>query len=58
MAWLAAQDGVSTIIPEARNAQQARSNAAAGSLKISEGFNKSVRDLYDAKLREQIHPRW
>lgn len=58
LAWLAAQDGVSTIIPGARNAQQARSNAAAGSLKISEGFNKSVRDLYDAKLREQIHPRW
>jgi len=58
LAWLAAQDGVSTIIPGARYAQQARANAAAGSMQISEGFNASVRDLYDAKLRAQIHPRW
>ncbi|QIV86712.1 aldo/keto reductase [Glutamicibacter mishrai] len=58
LAWLAAQDGISTIIPGARNPEQARANAAAGSLEISEGFNVSVRDLYDTKLRAQIHPRW
>lgn len=58
LAWLAAQDGISTIIPGARNPEQARANAAAGSLEISEGFNTSVRDLYDTKLRAQIHPRW
>ncbi|WP_440103643.1 aldo/keto reductase [Glutamicibacter mishrai] len=58
LAWLAAQDGISTIIPGARNPEQARANAAAGSLEISEGFNASVRDLYDTKLRAQIHPRW
>ncbi|UYQ77118.1 aldo/keto reductase [Glutamicibacter sp. JL.03c] len=58
LAWLAAQDGISTIIPGARNPEQARANAAAGSLEISGGFNASVRDLYDTKLRAQIHPRW
>ncbi|WP_334123924.1 aldo/keto reductase [Glutamicibacter sp.] len=58
LAWLAAQEGISTIIPGARNPEQARANAAAGSLEISEGFNASVRDLYDSMLRAQIHPRW
>lgn len=58
LGWLAAQDGISTIIPGARNPEQARANAAAGSLEISEGFNASVRNLYDTKLRAQIHPRW
>ncbi|MGP9529428.1 aldo/keto reductase [Glutamicibacter sp. AOP5-A2-18] len=58
LAWLAAQEGISTIIPGARNEQQARANAAAGSLEISGQFNTAVRDLYDAKLRAQIHPRW
>jgi len=58
LAWLAAQEGISTIIPGARNPEQARANAAAGSLEISEGFKKSVRDLYDSSLRAQIHPRW
>lgn len=58
LAWLAAQEGISTIIPGARNPQQARGNAAAGSLQISTEFNTAVRDLYDAKLRAQIHPRW
>ncbi|KSU65397.1 aldo/keto reductase [Arthrobacter sp. NIO-1057] len=58
LAWLAAQEGISTIIPGARNPEQARANAAAGALEISEGFNASVRDLYDSMLRAQIHPRW
>jgi len=58
LAWLAAQDGISTIIPGARNPEQARANAVAGSLKVSEKFNQAVRDLYDEKLRAQIHPRW
>ncbi|HJX80072.1 aldo/keto reductase [Glutamicibacter sp.] len=58
LAWLAAQDGISSIIPGARNAEQARANAAAGSLQISGGFNASVRELYDTKLRAAIHPRW
>lgn len=58
LAWLAAQEGISSIIPGARTADQARANAAAGSLQISGGFNASVRELYDTKLRAAIHPRW
>src|SRR4051812_15308887 len=34
LAWVAAQDGVSTVIPGARNRAQAESNAAAGSLEL------------------------
>ncbi len=58
LAWLAAQDGISTIIPGARSTAQAQANAAAGSLEISADFNDAVRKLYDEKLRAQIHPRW
>ena len=58
LAWLAAQDGISTVIPGARSTAQAQANAAAGSLRISGEFSASVRDLYDRKLRAQIHPRW
>lgn len=58
LAWLAAQDGISTVIPGARSTAQALANAAAGPLRISGEFSASVRDLYDRKLRAQIHPRW
>ncbi|MFJ2618583.1 aldo/keto reductase [Glutamicibacter sp. NPDC087344] len=58
LAWLAAQDGISTIIPGARSTAQAQANAAAGSLEVSADFNDAVRKLYDEKLRAQIHPRW
>jgi aryl-alcohol dehydrogenase-like predicted oxidoreductase len=59
LAWVAQQEGVSTVIPGARNAEQARSNAAAGSVPdLGEEFDAAVRDLYDRRLRAQIHPLW
>lgn len=59
LAWVAQQEGVSTVIPGARNAEQARSNAAAGSVAdLGEGFDAAVRELYDRRLRAQIHPLW
>ncbi len=59
IAWVAAQPGVSTVIPGARNAEQARANAAAGSLDaLSPAFLDGVRSLYDSRLREAVHPRW
>lgn len=58
LAWLASRPEISSIIPGARNAEQARANAAAGSLALPEGFDAAVRELYDARLREAIHPRW
>ncbi|MEJ3405113.1 aldo/keto reductase [Rathayibacter sp. YIM 133350] len=59
LAWVAQLPGVSSVIPGARTPDQARSNAAAGSLApLGESFNDGVRDLYDRRLRAQIHPRW
>ncbi|MRX44442.1 aldo/keto reductase [Agromyces kandeliae] len=58
LAWVAAQDGVSTVIPGARNPEQARANAAAGSLELPEPFGAAVRDLYDRDIRASVHHRW
>ena len=59
LAWVAQIDGVSSVIPGARSVQQARGNAAAGSVApLSPAFNEGVQDIYDRMLRDQIHPRW
>ena len=59
LAWCAQQDGVSTVIPGARSADQARANAAAGELPaLSSALLDGVRALYDSRLREQVHNRW
>ena len=58
LAWVAAQDGVSSVIPGARNPEQARSNAAAGSIELPASFQAQVRELYDRDIRPQVHDRW
>ncbi len=59
IAWCAQQPGVSTVIPGARNADQARSNAAAGELPaLGSDLLDGVRRIYDTHLRAAIHPRW
>ena len=58
LAWVATQRGVSTVIPGARNPEQARANAAAGSLELHEDFDDVVRELYDREIRAQVHGRW
>jgi aryl-alcohol dehydrogenase-like predicted oxidoreductase len=59
LAWLAQLDGVSTVIPGARNAEQAGANAAAGSVApLDAGFTEAVTELYDRHFRESIHDRW
>ncbi|WP_413452815.1 aldo/keto reductase [Georgenia phoenicis] len=58
LAWVAAQDGVSSVIPGARNPEQARANAAAGSIELPAELDDAVRTIYDRDLREAIHPRW
>ena len=57
-AWIARQSGVSTVIPGARNPEQARANAAAGSLELPDPFDAAVRDLYDREIRASVHHRW
>jgi aryl-alcohol dehydrogenase-like predicted oxidoreductase len=58
LAWVASQSGVSTVIPGARNPEQARANAAAGSLELPDSFDAAVRELYDREIRASVHHRW
>ncbi len=59
LAWLAQLEGISTVIPGARNAEQARANAAAGSVApLDARFTVGVRDIYDRYFRAAIHDRW
>lgn len=57
--WIIQQPGVTTVIPGARSAEQARSNAAAAQLpELSPGTLAAVGDLYDRRVREQVEGRW
>ena len=58
IAWVAAQDGVTTVIPGARSVEQAQANAAAASVTLGEEFDDGVRWIYDHYFRDAIHPRW
>ena len=62
LAWIASLPGVTAVIPGARNVRQAQSNADAAAL-LEAGFDLAafdtvVRDVYDRRLREDIHPAW
>lgn len=62
LAWIASRPGVTTVIPGARNVAQARANAAAGAL-LDGGFDLAafdtrVYEVYDARLRADVHPLW
>ena len=59
LAWVWQQPGVTTVIPGARNPQQARANAAAGDADpLPPAFLAGVRDLYDRYFRAAVHGRW
>lgn len=58
IAWVAAQDGVTSVIPGARNRVQAEANASAGSLELPEGLDASVHEIYDRYFRGAVHNRW
>lgn len=59
IAWVSQLDGVTTVIPGARNAEQARSNASAGSTEqLPPSFTDTVKAIYDRHFRETIHTRW
>jgi aryl-alcohol dehydrogenase-like predicted oxidoreductase len=59
LAWVAQQPGVTTVIPGARNADQARANAAAGDIGPLPGaLFDGVREIYDERLRQSVHGRW
>ncbi|MFJ9625009.1 aldo/keto reductase [Streptomyces sp. NPDC101181] len=57
--WITQQPGVTSVIPGARTAAQARANAAAASLEPLPGATlDAVRELYDRSIRPQVHDRW
>ncbi|MET9172299.1 MULTISPECIES: aldo/keto reductase [Streptomyces] len=57
--WIIEQEGVTTVIPGARNPEQARANAAAAALPpLSPDTLAAIRDLYDKRIREQVEHRW
>jgi aryl-alcohol dehydrogenase-like predicted oxidoreductase len=57
--WVIQQPGVTTVIPGARNPDQARQNAAAASLPPLTGAELcAIEDLYDRRIRAQVHDRW
>jgi aryl-alcohol dehydrogenase-like predicted oxidoreductase len=59
LAWVAQQPGVTTVIPGARNADQARANAAAGNLDpLPAEVVDGVRRIYDERIRASVHDRW
>jgi aryl-alcohol dehydrogenase-like predicted oxidoreductase len=50
---------VASVIPGARNAQQARANAAAAGIPpLGPDFDAAVRDLSDRYFRAAVHDRW
>ncbi|WP_086843844.1 aldo/keto reductase [Amycolatopsis kentuckyensis] len=57
--WIIDQPGVSTVIPGARNAEQASANTAAASLPpLSPEALAGVRETYDELIRPLVHDRW
>lgn len=57
--WIIDQDGVSTVIPGARNPGQARANAAAAGLApLPAEAHDAVREVYDELIRPHVHDRW
>ncbi|WP_243228124.1 aldo/keto reductase [Microbacterium sp. CIAB417] len=62
LAWIAALPGVTSVIPGARTRAQAQVNAAAAELLDGgfdiDAFDAVIRDVYDRRLRAEIHPHW
>ena len=57
--WILMFDAVSLAIPGAKNALQARENAAASDLpELSPETMRRVNEIYDAYIRPQVHQRW
>ncbi|KQT97808.1 aldo/keto reductase [Sanguibacter sp. Leaf3] len=57
--WILDQPGVTTVIPGARNAAQAESNAAAADLPpLTDEQLARFEEIYDASIRAHVHDRW
>jgi aryl-alcohol dehydrogenase-like predicted oxidoreductase len=59
IAWAWQRPGVSSVIPGARNVEQARANAAAGDAEtLGPLFMSGVREIYDELIKEHVHDKW
>lgn len=57
--WLIDLPQITTVIPGARNADQARANAlAAEQPPLDEATAKRITEIYDAHIRSHVHDRW
>jgi aryl-alcohol dehydrogenase-like predicted oxidoreductase len=57
--WILMFDGVSTIIPGGKTAEQVQDNTKAADLPpLSESQMKTVREIYNRSIRRQVHDRW
>lgn len=57
--WVVDTPGVTTVIPGARNPDQARRNVAvAGATPLTDEQRDAVRDVYDRLVRPHVHHRW
>ncbi|MDX6212117.1 MAG: hypothetical protein QOF82_1204 [Frankiales bacterium] len=57
--WVVDQPGVTTVIPGARNADQAQGNAAAAELAPLDATTLGrLQDIYDTDVRRHVHSRW
>ncbi|MFI6299736.1 aldo/keto reductase [Nonomuraea sp. NPDC050790] len=57
--WVIQQPGVTTVIPGASTADQARANAETATLpSLPPGTLTAIENLYDHRIRSQVHHRW
>ncbi|MDO5080919.1 aldo/keto reductase [Buchananella hordeovulneris] len=57
--WIVDQPGVSVVIPGARNPEQARANALAGSLApLTQPQLAALARIYDERIRAHVHANW
>jgi aryl-alcohol dehydrogenase-like predicted oxidoreductase len=57
--WILMADAVSVVIPGARNAEQAKANAAAASLPaIPQDVMDATREVYSRLVAPHVHDRW
>jgi aryl-alcohol dehydrogenase-like predicted oxidoreductase len=57
--WIVDQPGVTTVIPGARNVEQAQANAAAaGVAPLDDATRTAIATLYDTRIRQLVHDKW
>ena len=57
--WILMFEAVSTAIPGAKNAQQALDNSEASALPpLDEDTMNNLQDIYNKRIKEQVHHRW